>query len=329
MNRPVTAVLAGLAVAGTLVVMSGAGVSQSQQQPQRILGGGMVATAASAPLGTVIGNVTMGPQAMEGNLQVNPGASLLGGFDLAMTSTSHPAATVSLLNAQIAFQPLCGTKGSTKNWADGSPITVPIPDQSYADSAGTTAWLPSGSPYQQSSFVVPNNVCPPGQTISLKNGGTFSALVNSTDPTDKLQLRWHYSAGGSAGAWSNVATLPVGAGSFSITGSVSGLVPGTSKSLQLSVTNPNPWPIQLLEVDSSVATTPGSGCVASWLTVGNYTFAEGGRQVIVPAQSTVGVGTAPTLGVSLADTGVTLDENACRGSFTIALQGTATPVSAR
>jgi hypothetical protein len=65
-------------------------------------------------------------------------------------------------------------------------------------------WYPSGDQHSplvfQGSTTVPD-LCGGGQ-MTLKQGGTFTTAVSSTDKTDSVSIRWHYSANGSAGGWS-------------------------------------------------------------------------------------------------------------------------------
>ena len=141
--------------------------------------------------------ITMGPQAMEGDLKVAPGSTLKAGFDFTMPG-SHPQATVQFIDAQVSFQAKC-LSGS-----GGGTITVPIGDVSYTDPANSSAWFPSGdqssASVYQGSLSVPN-LCSGGQ-VSLQQGGTFTTGIASTDTSDKVNIRWHYSANGSAGSWS-------------------------------------------------------------------------------------------------------------------------------
>ena len=46
--------------------------------------------------------------------------------------------------------------------------------------------------------------------MTLKKGGTFSAQLQSTDTSDKVNVRWHYSADGSAGGWSGTSSFTPG-----------------------------------------------------------------------------------------------------------------------
>src|SRR5260370_33251696 len=52
------------------------------------------------------GTVVIGPQAMEGNLQIHPGDALRAGFDFTMPA-SHPTATGSIYNASMSLLVTC------------------------------------------------------------------------------------------------------------------------------------------------------------------------------------------------------------------------------
>src|SRR5579862_5665285 len=123
-----------------------------------------VATGQAAGSGTL----TMGPQSMEGNLVVAPGAVLEAGYDLTIPG-SHPAVSVTFSDAQFAFAARCTSGGAPVS------LTVAMPDATYAVPAGSSQWFPSGDQHSslvyQGSIVVPD-VCG-GGTISLQAGGTF------------------------------------------------------------------------------------------------------------------------------------------------------------
>jgi hypothetical protein len=141
--------------------------------------------------------ITMGPQAMEGDLKVAPGSTLQVGYDFTMPG-SHPAATVTFVGARVVFHATCvsGTGGAT--------LTVPINDQAYPDAANSSAWLPSGDQSNavtyQGSLTVPD-VCN-GGLVRLQQGGTFMTGITSTDTSDKVNVRWHYRDGTDSGGWS-------------------------------------------------------------------------------------------------------------------------------
>lgn len=107
-------------------------------------------------------------------------------------------------------------------------------------------------------------------------------------------------------------------GVFYISGQVSGLIPGAPSTLPLTIENPNPWPIQVLTLDTGVNAPASSPCPASTLTVGNYTYSSGAK-ISAPARGTVVV----NVPVELADS-VTQDQSGCPGSsFPLTFTGTA------
>jgi hypothetical protein len=151
------------------------------------------------PQGTA---VSMGPQAMEGDLKVKPGDTLSAGYDFTMPG-KHPAATLMFASTMVTFQAQC------VSGIGGGTIVVTMPDSFYTDPANSSQWLPSGDQHSplvyQGSTTVPN-FCG-GSQMTLKKGGTFTAQLQSTDTTDKVNIRWHYSANGSAGSWSGTASV--------------------------------------------------------------------------------------------------------------------------
>jgi hypothetical protein len=155
-------------------------------------------------------SISMGPQAMEGNLKVEPGDILMAGYDFTMPG-KHPAATMLFTDSMVTFRAQCVTGGG------GGTIVVHMPDSIYTDPANNSQWFPSGDQHSpltyQGSVTVPD-LCAGGQ-LTLKQGGTFTAQVQSTDTIDKVNMRWHYSANNSSGSWSGTASvipgsLPVG-----------------------------------------------------------------------------------------------------------------------
>jgi hypothetical protein len=158
-------------------------------------------TQASYTVSIVKTVVTMGPQAMDGNLRVAPGSVLSAGYDFTMPGR-HADATVQFVNGRVAFNATC---------ADGSgagSIVVPLADASVLDPADSSAWYPSGNPSSPATFqgqVTVPDLCH-GGLVSLKAGGTFTSGIVSTDTTDKVNVRWHYADGG-AGGWSGTQSV--------------------------------------------------------------------------------------------------------------------------
>ncbi|HEV2891895.1 MAG TPA: hypothetical protein VGX28_16095 [Frankiaceae bacterium] len=125
------------------------------------------------------------------------------------------------------------------------------------------------------------------------------------------------------GAPSQAPPAPPVAGVFFISGSVEGLVPGTATTMPLTVANPNPWPIQVLTVDTGVAVPASVTCAAGTVDVGDYSYDEGDAVLTAPANGTVRV----DVPVRMVDS-LTVDQTACKGTtFALTFDGTARQVS--
>jgi len=166
--------------------------------------GGLAAGLLSA-FSVLADPISMGPQAMEGDLKVSPGAVLMAGYDFTIPG-SHPEITVQLLNPTVVFQAQCvsgGDAGAIVVLLASDPITVP---------QNSSAWFPSGDQHSplvyQGSVVVPD-LCG-GGLITLRQGGTFSAVLVASDTTRSVHVRWHYSANGSSGSWSGTGSFRPG-----------------------------------------------------------------------------------------------------------------------
>jgi hypothetical protein len=149
-------------------------------------------------------SLSMGPQAMEGNLTLSPGDTLHVGYDFTMPG-NHPTASVSFIGAKVTFALTCASG------VIPSPriLAVLIANQKYTDAQNSPAWYPSGD--QQSSLVYQGSITVPdacsGGLVSFGEGGTFSTGISSTDTHDKVNVRWHYSGDGSAGSWSGTRSV--------------------------------------------------------------------------------------------------------------------------
>jgi hypothetical protein len=91
----------------------------------------------------------------------------------------------------------------------GGTLVVPMAAGPYTDAANSSAWYPSADQHSslvyQGSLSVPD-LCHGGQ-LRLQHGGTFSAVVTSTDTIDAIHVRWHYRAHGTSGSWSGTASI--------------------------------------------------------------------------------------------------------------------------
>jgi DNA-directed RNA polymerase specialized sigma24 family protein len=119
------------------------------------------------------GSVTMGPQAMDGNLRATPGTTLQAGYDLTVPGNSK-SLTMTVSAAHVTFAVSC-VSGS----APSAPtISVALQAQTYQITSAQ--WYPSGdqsSPLVYQGSVAVPALCGPGGEISLARGGTFTATL--------------------------------------------------------------------------------------------------------------------------------------------------------
>jgi hypothetical protein len=162
-----------------------------------------LASAVLWPFPLLADPITMGPQAMEGDLKVSPGTVLMAGYDFTIPG-AHPAQIVAFTNARVVFQAQCADGG-------GGTLVVPLGDSTTSVPAKSSAWYPSGDQHSpavyQGSIIVPD-LCG-GEKVSLRSGGTFSADLGS-DSDNQVHVRWHYSANGSSGSWSATTSFKPG-----------------------------------------------------------------------------------------------------------------------
>ncbi len=153
---------------------------------------------------TVLETLWMGPQAMEGDLKVPPGTIVRAGYDFTIPG-SHPNVTVMVVGGYVSFDVTCEKKEN----GDGGTFVVGLPDARTLVPAGSSAWYPSGD--QKSPLVFQGSIPVPdlchGGRVKLKPGGTFVAGFGSSTGTTKINVRWHYSANGSAGGWSGTKSI--------------------------------------------------------------------------------------------------------------------------
>ena len=146
--------------------------------------------------------ISMGPQAMEGNLKLSPGDLLMAGYDFTIPG-SHPAIQVQFLNPMVTFQAECVEGGG------GGTIVVPMPSDQFTVPEKSSAWYPSGDQHSplvyQGSVVVPD-LCGGGK-VTLRDGGTFTAELKASDTSRGVHVRWHYSANGTSGSWSGTGSF--------------------------------------------------------------------------------------------------------------------------
>lgn len=110
-------------------------------------------------------------------------------------------------------------------------------------------------------------------------------------------------------------------GVFTISGSVTQLVPGGSKPLTVTISNPNGYAIDVMTIAATVA-APNPGCPASALSVAPYTY-TGGTKVTAPGKGS----TTMTLTAQYVDS-TSVNTSACNGAtFPLTFTGTADKAS--
>lgn len=164
---------------------------------------------------------------------------------------------------------------------------------------GGTGATPSPSPGGTGSPEEP--AATPGTDIPRVPNGTVAPDPGTTDPDDPQ--------------------VPPALGVFYISGHAPGLVPGRPVRLNLTVTNPNAWPIQVLTIDTRVVDPVATTCPPGMITVSRYEDTTG-EKLTAPALGTVVV----PVTIEFADS-ATQDQSGCAGlTFPLTMTGTAARV---
>ena len=103
--------------------------------------------------------ITLGPQAMEGNLQVTPGTVIKAGYDFTLPG-NHSPFTVSFSGGKVVFAVHC-VSGATPSQPT---FTISLPNQSY--SVIDSNWYPSGNqsdPLVYQGSIAAPNLCAGGK----------------------------------------------------------------------------------------------------------------------------------------------------------------------
>jgi hypothetical protein len=179
----------------------------------RMIGAGAFAAVAAllplAALASSSGAIVIGPQAMEGDLHVNPGDTLKAGYDFTIPG-GHPAETVEVVNTSVTFLLTC------PNGSDAS-LTITLPDSTFQVPANNSSWYPSGD--QSSALTYQGSTGPldrcNGSVMRDQQGARFGATFRSSDTVDSVHVRFHYvdfmqnnSSSWSATAAVSPATIP-------------------------------------------------------------------------------------------------------------------------
>lgn len=119
------------------------------------------------------GSISMGPQAMEGDLKVSPGTILKAGYDFTVPGNASTF-SITVTNPQVVFTVRCVSGAAPSS----STFTVTMPTQTYT--VTDQSWYPSGD--QSSSLVYQGSTAVPdlcgGGELRLDQGGTFSASLS-------------------------------------------------------------------------------------------------------------------------------------------------------
>lgn len=113
-------------------------------------------------------------------------------------------------------------------------------------------------------------------------------------------------------------------GTFSLSGTLSGVIPGQpAVNFPITITNPNPWPIQVLSVTPTVSSSASATCSTQWLTVTGYTYRSGSTAITVAAKSTGSMNLTAKFADSTSD-----DQTSCMDApYTVSLAGNAQMVA--
>src|SRR5207253_1883535 len=137
---------------------------------------------------------------MEGAAKPNPGDWISAGYSFTMPG-SHPAATVSYVNAQVVVHYRCDANHSITG-----DITIPLSGGPYSVGVNDSSWFPANS--QQVAAVYQGAVQAPdpcsGGLLDLSSGATFSADVQSTDTSDNVNTKFHYDDAALKGTHANL-----------------------------------------------------------------------------------------------------------------------------
>lgn len=117
-------------------------------------------------------SVSMGPQAMEGDLRLSPGSVIQAGYDLSVPGNTSQL-TIPVGSPQLVLRARC-VSGATPS---ASQLTIAMPSQTY--SVSDSDWYPSGDEHSalvyQGSATVPD-LCA-GGLVRFDKGGTFTAAL--------------------------------------------------------------------------------------------------------------------------------------------------------
>lgn len=131
---------------------------------------------------------SIGPSSMEGNLFIQPGDWISGGYSFSFVSNTHPA-TDYTVTAMVTVPVTCPKGGGS-----GGNIVVDLGTKTYSVPAGNTSWLPTGDANSilswQGAAQAPD-LCG-GNVMNNQHGAIFSTTVSQAPPAGLVNWRFKY-----------------------------------------------------------------------------------------------------------------------------------------
>ena len=263
------------------------------------------APATNTPLGGSFGSTSV---TVEGTAP-QVGATTSGGSGTASSAGDELVATGpdgKVLPNNPALEPGDSVLLHFGGFNPGAPVGVIL--RSTPRNLGTISAAGDGAVNYE--FTVPTNLEPGSHTL------TFTGAADGVGTASTSRI--------SAATVSNGVntvifdfTNAVAVYDLSLSSTVSApLQPGASRTLFVTVYNPNPFAAQLYRIDVEVGIPSNTACSPEWVNVGHYLYGTGPKQMI-PATSSVQV----ELPIELVDLATT-DQSACKGAtFPLLLTG--------
>lgn len=173
----------------------GCGSSWSQQSLRSSSSAPVLATPAADPNAP---GFIMINGSMEGNLQIQPGDWIGGGYQFSING-NHPAATVEFSGATLTLNISCNSNGTNPfpfmfNLSGGPYSVTQNSSDKYPFSPGDNNGSNQGDPAKWEGTLQAPDLCSGGTMfVNAQSGAaTFEANVQSTDTTDPIAVQFHY-----------------------------------------------------------------------------------------------------------------------------------------
>ena len=131
---------------------------------------------------------SIGPSSMEGNLFIQAGDWVSGGYSFSFVTNTHPATNYTV-TATVTVPVTCPQGGGT-----GGDIIVSLGTVTYGVPAGNTNWLPTGDQNSilswQGATQAPD-LCG-GNVMNNQHGAIFSTTVSQDPPAGLVNWRFKY-----------------------------------------------------------------------------------------------------------------------------------------